>query len=57
MAETRVAGGALRTPRAAAVAGIAFSVTFTLALVLVRAAVPADPGDAGRWLSSNRLPK
>jgi hypothetical protein len=51
MAETRVVAGALRTPRAAAVAGIAFSVIFTVALVLVRAAVPADPGDAGRWLS------
>lgn len=53
MAETRVVGGALRTPRAAAVAGIAFSVIFTAALVLVRAAVPADPGDAGRWLSDS----
>ena len=44
-------GRALRTPRAAAFAGIAFSVLFTVALVLVRAAVPADPSDAGRWLT------
>ena len=51
MTETRVMGGALRTPRAAAFAGIAFSVIFTTALVLVRAAVPADPGDAGQWLA------
>ena len=53
MAETRVRGGALRTPRAAAVAGIAFSVIFTVALLLVRAAVPADPSDAGGWLSDS----
>ena len=44
-------GRALRTPRSAALAGIAFSVIFTVGLVLVRRAVPADPGDAGRWLS------
>lgn len=46
-------GRALRTPRAAALAGIAFAVIFTVALVLVRRAVPADPGDAGRWLSDD----
>jgi hypothetical protein len=44
-------GRALRTPRAAAVAGIAFSVIFTVALLLVRTAVPSDPNDAGRWLT------
>jgi preprotein translocase subunit Sec61beta len=53
MAKTRVVGGALRTPRAAAVAGIAFSVIFTLALLLVRTAIPADPSDAGRWLEDS----
>ena len=44
-------GRALRTPRSAAVAGIAFSVLFTVALVLVRTVVPSDPSDAGEWLS------
>ena len=44
-------GGTMRTPRAAAVAGIAFSVLFTVALVLVRLAVPSDPEDAGDWLA------
>jgi len=44
---------AIRTPRAAAVAGIAFSVLFSVALVLVRTAIPADPEDAGRWLSDD----
>jgi hypothetical protein len=40
-----------RTPRSAAVAGIAFSVLFVLALVLVRVAIPKDPNDAGVWLT------
>jgi hypothetical protein len=44
---------AMRTPRAAALAGIAFSVLFTVAVTLVRTAVPADPEDAGRWLSDS----
>jgi hypothetical protein len=44
---------AITTPRAAALAGIAFAVLFALALVLVRTAVPADPEDAGRWLSDS----
>lgn len=42
---------AIRTPRAAAVAGIAFSVLLTSALVLIGLAVPHDPDDAGTWLS------
>ena len=41
----------IRTPRAAAVAGIVFSVLLTSALVLVRLAVPHDPNDAGEWLT------
>ncbi len=41
----------MRTPRAAAVAGIAFSVLLTVALVLVRLAVPNDPDDAGAWVT------
>jgi hypothetical protein len=40
----------IRTPRAAAIAGILFSVLLTVAFVLVRLAVPRDPEDAGRWL-------
>jgi hypothetical protein len=40
-----------RTPRSAAVAGIAFSVLFIFALVLVRVAIPKDPNDAGQWLT------
>jgi hypothetical protein len=43
----------LRTPRSAALAGIAFSVLFTSALVLIHWAVPANPSDAGEWLSDS----
>jgi hypothetical protein len=57
MMERRESGtmvrAALRTPRAAAFAGVAFSVMFAVQLVLVRTVVPSDPGDAGRWLSDS----
>jgi hypothetical protein len=42
---------AISTPRGAALAGIAFSVLFAAAFVGVRTAIPADPADAGEWLS------
>jgi hypothetical protein len=41
------------TPRAAAIAGILFSVLLLTSLILVRISVPADPQDAGDWLSDN----
>jgi hypothetical protein len=43
----------LRTPRAAAVAGILFSVLLITSLVLIRISTPSDPLVAGSWLSSN----
>ena len=43
----------LKTPRAAAVAGIVFSVLYIISLVLTRTAVPADPLDAGIWLAGD----
>jgi hypothetical protein len=43
----------LTTPRAAAVAGVLFSVLLITALVLIRISIPADPQDAGDWLASN----
>jgi hypothetical protein len=43
----------LTTPRAAAVAGILFSVLLIISLVLVRLSVPADPRDAGAWLADS----
>ena len=51
--ETRSVARAIRTPRAAALAGIAFSVLFIVVLVLIRTAVPADPDDAGELLADN----
>jgi len=41
----------IRTPKAAAVAGIAFAVLLTTSLVLIRTSVPAHPTDTGQWLS------
>jgi hypothetical protein len=45
------AGRALRTPRAAGIAGVLFALLLTTALVLVRLAVPADQGRSGAWLA------
>jgi hypothetical protein len=44
---------AVRTPRAAALAGIIFSVLLIVALVLIRRAIPANPDDAGRLLTDS----
>lgn len=43
----------LTTPRAAAVAGILFAVLLIISLVLIRVFVPADPQDAGDWLTAS----
>jgi hypothetical protein len=48
------AASPLRTPRAAAVAGIVFSVFLISALVLLRLSVPAHPEVAGAWLTDSR---
>ena len=40
----------LRTPRAAAVAGILFAVLLITAYVLIRVSIPPDPADGGAWL-------
>jgi hypothetical protein len=41
------------TPRAAAIAGILFSVLLITSLVLIRTSVPEHPQDAGAWLVGN----
>jgi hypothetical protein len=46
----RLPHGQLTTPRAAAVAGIVFSILLIISLVLMRISVPANPEDAGMWL-------
>lgn len=43
----------LNSPRAAAVAGILFSVLLITSLVIIRRAIPADPRDEGVWLTGN----
>ena len=47
----------LKTPRAAAIAGILFSVLLITGLLLLRLSVRADPLDTGEWLktSSNEV--
>ena len=45
------AGSPLRAPRAAAVAGIVFSVLLLTAMVLLRVSVPAHPAVPGAWLT------
>ncbi len=42
----------LKTPRAAAIAGILFSVLIFLVLGLLRISVPDDPQEPGSWLKS-----
>jgi len=44
---------ALRTPRAAAVAGIVFSVLLISSLVLLRISVPAESAVPGTWLTDS----
>lgn len=43
----------LRAPRAAAVAGILFSVLFVTSIGLLRLVVPEDPTEAGAWLEAH----
>jgi hypothetical protein len=40
----------LKTPRAAAAAGIVFSLLLGTAYILIRISIPADPSDGGAWL-------
>jgi hypothetical protein len=46
-------GGTLRTPRAAAVAGVVFSVLLIFALVVLRLSVPIRPAVPGAWLTNS----
>jgi hypothetical protein len=44
----------LTTPRAAALAGIVFSILYITSLVLIYRTIPTDPQEAGAWLESDR---
>ncbi len=49
--EVSLTRAGLKTPRAAAIAGIVFSILFIISLVLIRISVPSNPQEAGTWLS------
>ena len=51
--ETTLTRAGLTTPRAAAVAGIVFSVLLIISLILVWISVPTDPQETGTWLPRN----
>jgi len=43
----------LKAPRAGAIAGIVFSILLIISMVLIWISVPANPQDAGTWLSGS----
>jgi hypothetical protein len=51
--EPALTRAALRTPRAAAVAGIVFGVLLIVALVLIRLALPGKPSEPDPWVSDS----
>jgi hypothetical protein len=55
MAETQVTltRRELKTPRAAAIAGILFALLYGTGLVLIRTSIPADPAASSAWLETN----
>jgi MFS family permease len=54
MEKDQPVGSQLKTPRAAAIAGILFSILFVAAFSLLRIYVPRDPSEPGEWLKSSR---
>jgi len=50
--EASLTAARLRAPRAAAIAGILFSILLISTLVLIRHSVPASPLEAGEWLQT-----
>ena len=53
MSNNKLVGAKLKTPRAAAIAGILFSVLFVAAFSMLRMVLPSDPADPGEWLKTN----
>ncbi|MEA3327690.1 MAG: hypothetical protein U9R53_10380 [Chloroflexota bacterium] len=43
----------LKTPRAAALAGIIFAILFIISIVLIRISIPESLNDSGTWLADN----
>jgi hypothetical protein len=46
----RLTNQKLKTSRAAAAAGILFTLLFSSSMVLIRLSIPAHPEDGGAWL-------
>jgi hypothetical protein len=53
-ASEHLLGERLKSPRAAAVAGIAFAILFGTAQVLIRKSIPPNASDPGTWLQDKR---
>jgi hypothetical protein len=51
--QTELVRSTLRTPKSAAIAGIAFSILLLTIIWLFRTAVPADPLEPGAWLATD----
>ena len=50
---THITHRKLKTPRAAAIAGILFALLFGTGLVLIRISIPTDPAAENTWLVTN----
>jgi len=55
--ETRVSSTRkrLKTPRAAAIAGIVFALLYGVSLILIRYSIPSDHNAGSEWLGNSRL--
>src|SRR5436305_2714668 len=53
IAEEDIVNARLKTPKAAAVAGIVFSLLMFAIFALLRPSIPDDPLDSGAWLVAN----
>jgi hypothetical protein len=51
MSQLTVARAGLRTPKAAAIAGLLFSTMLATIFLLLRSVLPADPREQGAWLA------
>ena len=56
MAQSEMIRAGLKTPKAAAVAGILFSVLLIAIIALLRGSIPPNPLEPGAWLSANSKP-
>jgi MFS family permease len=53
MAKESLTRARLKTPRAAAIAGMVFSVLLIIVFSVLRISVPTDPLESGEWLKTN----